>query len=141
MPEAKIAGQFDAPGGDDWGVVLDKDSALTACVDQAIGELQSSASSRRSRTSGWAARPARPNCNRRRAPAGPAERRIEREAARRRRTRRQAAIATLSTVVVIGLLVTAIVTSKGWPTVHEAFFSPQDFMDSFPAVAKGSGST
>ena len=42
VPEAKIAGQFDAPGGDDWGVVLEKDSELTACVDKAIQELESS---------------------------------------------------------------------------------------------------
>jgi polar amino acid transport system substrate-binding protein len=42
VPEAKIAGQFDAPGGDDWGLVLAKDSKLTPCVDKAIEELQSS---------------------------------------------------------------------------------------------------
>jgi polar amino acid transport system substrate-binding protein len=42
IPEAKIAGQFDAPGGDDWGVVLAKDSELTACVNKAIDELESS---------------------------------------------------------------------------------------------------
>ena len=45
VPEAKIVGQFDAPGGDDWGVVLEKDSELTPCVDQALDELESSASS------------------------------------------------------------------------------------------------
>ncbi|MET0684486.1 MAG: ABC transporter substrate-binding protein [Solirubrobacteraceae bacterium] len=39
VPEAKIVGQFDAPGGDDWGVVLEKDSPLTACVNQALAEL------------------------------------------------------------------------------------------------------
>jgi polar amino acid transport system substrate-binding protein len=42
VPEAKITGQFDAPGGDDWGLVLAKDSELTACVNQAIEELKSS---------------------------------------------------------------------------------------------------
>jgi polar amino acid transport system substrate-binding protein len=42
VPEAKIAGQFDAPGGDDWGVVLEKDSELTPCVNKAIQELESS---------------------------------------------------------------------------------------------------
>ena len=42
VPEAKIAGQFDAPGGDDWGVVLAKDSKLTPCVDKALEELKSS---------------------------------------------------------------------------------------------------
>jgi polar amino acid transport system substrate-binding protein len=42
VPEAKITGQFDAPGGDDWGVVLAKDSELTDCVNRAIEELDSS---------------------------------------------------------------------------------------------------
>jgi polar amino acid transport system substrate-binding protein len=42
IPEAKITGQFDAPGGDDWGLVLGKDSELTACVDQALESLKSS---------------------------------------------------------------------------------------------------
>ena len=42
IPEAKIVGQFAAPGGDDWGVVLAKDSELTRASTQAIddaGEL------------------------------------------------------------------------------------------------------
>ena len=42
IPEAKITGQFDAPGGDDWGVVLAKDSELTDCVNQAIEKLKNS---------------------------------------------------------------------------------------------------
>jgi polar amino acid transport system substrate-binding protein len=42
VPEAKIVGQFDAPGGDDWGVVLEKDSELTPCVNKALEELKSS---------------------------------------------------------------------------------------------------
>jgi polar amino acid transport system substrate-binding protein len=42
VPEAKITGQFDAPGGDDWGLVLAKDSELTPCVNQALDALQSS---------------------------------------------------------------------------------------------------
>jgi polar amino acid transport system substrate-binding protein len=42
IPEAKITGQFAAPGGDDWGLVLAKDSELTPCVDKAIEELKSS---------------------------------------------------------------------------------------------------
>jgi polar amino acid transport system permease protein len=46
-------------------------------------------------------------------------------------------IAALSTVLVLGLLVTAIVTSAGWPTVRETFFNPTDFVDSFPAVLRG----
>ncbi|HEY8584106.1 MAG TPA: ABC transporter substrate-binding protein [Capillimicrobium sp.] len=39
---SKIVGQFDAPGGDAWGVVLEKDSELTPCIDQAITKLSDS---------------------------------------------------------------------------------------------------
>ncbi|MEA2166929.1 MAG: polar amino acid transport system substrate-binding protein [Solirubrobacteraceae bacterium] len=37
-----IAGQFQAPGGDEWGALLTKDSPLTACVSKAVDELKSS---------------------------------------------------------------------------------------------------
>jgi len=67
----------------------------------------------------------------------PSERRLAREAARRARTRRQAAIAAASTVLVLGLIVTAVVTSEGWPNVRETFFSPSDFADAFPDVLDG----
>jgi polar amino acid transport system substrate-binding protein len=39
MPEAKIVGQFAAPGGDKWGLLLQKGSKLTSCVDQALGKV------------------------------------------------------------------------------------------------------
>lgn len=39
---SKIAGQFSAPGGDEWGALLGKDSKLTACVSRAIDSLRSS---------------------------------------------------------------------------------------------------
>jgi polar amino acid transport system substrate-binding protein len=42
LDNAKIVGQFQAPGGDTWGAVLGQDSELTACVDQAITELDAS---------------------------------------------------------------------------------------------------
>ena len=42
IPEATVSGQFDAPGGDEWGVVLAKDSALTDCVDKAVKALDES---------------------------------------------------------------------------------------------------
>jgi polar amino acid transport system substrate-binding protein len=42
VPSAKIAGQFQAPGGDEWGALLQKGSKLTACVDQAITKLEAS---------------------------------------------------------------------------------------------------
>jgi polar amino acid transport system substrate-binding protein len=42
VPQATTVGQFAAPGGDEWGALLEKDSPLTACVSQAIDELRSS---------------------------------------------------------------------------------------------------
>jgi polar amino acid transport system substrate-binding protein len=42
IPSATIAGQFEAPGGDDWGVLLEKDSKLTQCVSRAVDELRAS---------------------------------------------------------------------------------------------------
>ena len=46
-------------------------------------------------------------------------------------------MATVSTVVVIGLLLTLILTSKGWPTVKETFFNWDVFKASFPDVLDG----
>ena len=42
VPEATVVGQFSAPGGDQWGALLEKDSELTACVSAAVEELESS---------------------------------------------------------------------------------------------------
>jgi polar amino acid transport system substrate-binding protein len=42
LPGASVIGQFDAPGGDEWGALLEKDSPLTDCVNQAIGKLKDS---------------------------------------------------------------------------------------------------
>ena len=40
LDNAAVAGQFEAPGGDEWGALLDKDSDLTPCVDEAIDALE-----------------------------------------------------------------------------------------------------
>jgi polar amino acid transport system substrate-binding protein len=42
VPEATVVGQFSAPGGDEWGALLAKDSPLTECVSQAVEELTDS---------------------------------------------------------------------------------------------------
>jgi len=42
VPEAAVVGQFSAPGGDQWGALLEKDSPLTACVSEAVEALESS---------------------------------------------------------------------------------------------------
>lgn len=40
IKHSTIAGQFTAPGGDNWGVLLTKGSKLTPCVSQAVNALQ-----------------------------------------------------------------------------------------------------
>ena len=42
VPEAAVVGQFSAPGGDQWGALLEKDSELTDCVSQAVEALEDS---------------------------------------------------------------------------------------------------
>ena len=42
VPEAEIVGQFSAPGGDEWGALLEKGSPLTECVSFAIDSLRES---------------------------------------------------------------------------------------------------
>jgi polar amino acid transport system substrate-binding protein len=42
VPQATVVGQFSAPGGDQWGALLEKDSPLTPCVSDAIDQLKAS---------------------------------------------------------------------------------------------------
>ncbi|MGE0068360.1 MAG: ABC transporter substrate-binding protein [Solirubrobacterales bacterium] len=42
VPEATVVGQFADPNGDEWGALLAKDSPLTACVSEAVEELEAS---------------------------------------------------------------------------------------------------
>jgi polar amino acid transport system substrate-binding protein len=42
VPAATVVGQFSAPGGDQWGALLAKESSLTTCISQAIQELEES---------------------------------------------------------------------------------------------------
>jgi len=42
VPQASVVGQFSAPGGDQWGALLEKDSKLTTCVSEAIEALERS---------------------------------------------------------------------------------------------------
>ena len=67
----------------------------------------------------------------------PGERRLERAAAKRRRNRRNTLIAALSSLVVIGGLAALVLTSPGWPTVRETFFSWSEFKNAFPEVLDG----
>ena len=42
VPEGEIVGQFSAPGGDEWGALLEKGSPLTPCISFAIDSLRDS---------------------------------------------------------------------------------------------------
>jgi polar amino acid transport system permease protein len=53
--------------------------------------------------------------------------------------RRSATVATIATVVVLGLLALVVTTSPGWPRVQETFFSWEHAKASFPEVIKGFG--
>jgi polar amino acid transport system substrate-binding protein len=39
VPGSTVVGQFDAPGGDEWGALLAKDSPLTECVNFALQNM------------------------------------------------------------------------------------------------------
>jgi polar amino acid transport system substrate-binding protein len=42
VPQAKIVGQFAAPGGDRWGMLLEKGSKLTPCLNRALAKVSAS---------------------------------------------------------------------------------------------------
>ena len=65
------------------------------------------------------------------------DRRAVRAAARRRRGRRQAVVAGGSTLVVVGGLAALLVTSPGWGSVRDTFFSADAFATAFPDVLRG----
>ncbi len=54
--------------------------------------------------------------------------------ARQKRARRSLVISTISTVIVIGGLLALLLTSPGWPTVKQTFFSWSVFRGSFSQV-------
>jgi polar amino acid transport system permease protein len=69
--------------------------------------------------------------------ATPEDRRAHRAAAQRRAARRGVAVAAASTVVVLGGLAALVVTSPGWASVRDTFFSREAFTTAFPDVLAG----
>jgi len=66
----------------------------------------------------------------------PSERQLEREQYRRRRARNRGAVAVVSTLVVLGVLVVGVTQSPGWPRVRETYFNVDDARSVLPDVAK-----
>jgi polar amino acid transport system permease protein len=62
--------------------------------------------------------------------------REDRARARHARARRSITISTVSTVIVIGGLITYVLTSPGWPAVRESFFNATIFKATFPSVLR-----
>ncbi len=67
---------------------------------------------------------------------GVSARQLERDAYRRRRARSRAAVAVVSTVVVLGVLTAGVLLSPGWPRVRETYFNLGEARSVFPEVAK-----
>ena len=67
----------------------------------------------------------------------PSSREIERRRARKRKSRRQATIAAVSSALVLGTLITVIVTSPGWAVVKKTFFDIGYGREVFPTVIAG----
>lgn len=67
----------------------------------------------------------------------PSDLELGRRRYRRRQTLRSAAIAAVSTVVVVGVVAFLITRSSGWPRVQESFFNWDKAKASFPDVLRG----
>ena len=67
----------------------------------------------------------------------PSSREIQRRGERARISRRQAAIAAVSTTVVLGTLLIILVTSPGWEIVKKTFFDIDYGREVFPTVIAG----
>lgn len=67
----------------------------------------------------------------------PSSRELERRATRRRISKRQFLIATISSIIVIGTLLSATITSPGWEVVKKTFFDVDYGKEVLPAVIKG----
>lgn len=64
--------------------------------------------------------------------APPLTTRADRRRAQRRRDRRQILVAATSTVVVLGTVLTIVLTSPGWPVFRKTFLSGTIFSQTFP---------
>ncbi len=67
----------------------------------------------------------------------PSPRELERRQVRRSLRTRSLVVASAALVLFFGLLILGIVSSPGWPTIHETFFSGADARASFEAILKG----
>ncbi|MFN8168125.1 MAG: amino acid ABC transporter permease [Candidatus Nanopelagicales bacterium] len=67
----------------------------------------------------------------------PSETELARRALRKRMDRRRILVATVSTVVVFGVLIAVLVTSPGWKVFQETFFDLEYAREVFPGILEG----
>ena len=67
----------------------------------------------------------------------PSSREVARRIARRRINRKQAIIAVVSSILVIGILLTIVISSPGWEVVKTTFFDIEYGREVFPTVIAG----
>ena len=67
----------------------------------------------------------------------PSSRELERRKIRDRLNRKQAFIAAISSIVVLGTLLTILITSPGWEVVKSTFFDVEYGKEVFPTVLRG----
>lgn len=70
-------------------------------------------------------------------PYQPSAHELSRRQVRRRQRNRSVLIASTVTVVALGLVIVGVVSSPGWETVKDYFFSPFHARESFPQIAEG----
>ncbi len=126
LDNGKVVGRLPAPeGGEYFGVVLEKDSALTACVNEAIATLRFRRDDRRARAE--VARRQRAGSR----VAGDRSSRILGGGGAARST----LIAAVSTIAFFGLLVLLVVNAPGWPEVRDSFLNGEIFWESLREIA------
>ncbi|OLT10959.1 ABC transporter permease [Actinomadura sp. CNU-125] len=65
------------------------------------------------------------------------ERQLERERRRRRAGVRSASLATVSSLLFVAVVAGVVVSSPGWPRVHDTFFDWNEFTGALPDVLRG----
>ena len=132
LTDGVIVGQLPAgtEKAEQFGIVLDKGSPLTACVSKAVDELGDD---------GELSKLQKDVARQRRQRAGPVvtTAAIDRVAYRQSRARRSTLIALVSTVVFAAVLLFAVTSSPGWPRVRDSFFNLRVGWDSLPALLDG----
>ena len=133
LTDGVIVGQL--PAGDEkaeqFGIVLDKGSPLTACVSKAVDELGNDGELFKLQKEWLTGAGNAPDA------VVTDGRSLDRVAYRQSRARRSTLVALVSTVVFAAVLLFAVTSSPGWPRVRDSFFNLRIGWESLPALLDG----